>query len=175
LEFNALLRFAAFRAKLFTITLRKVTDLFQLLSQAKRASTRRNCGDGIRAERRVVEHEYEAGRRMPRNPSKPPVVILPFIGKKPKLQHPTATPTAPAQPTQPPRYSPGPPADRNPGDAGNQRAMLFETFGGRLRIDEQRGFFLDGRPIDYRDLMRKAKQLRITSGLSVEAKYWRHW
>src|SRR5690348_25972 len=110
------------------------------------------------------------GSLMPRKPSSHTVLILPFTGKTPKYTLPTNTPApvVPPEPEQPSRYSSGPPANRGPGDAGNQRAMLRETFGGRLRIEEHSGFFLDDRPINYRDLMRIAKKVRIKSGLSVE-------
>ena len=110
---------------------------------------------------------------MPQKP-KPTVQILPFTGKKPKRSHPPKASPTPA-PKRPLLDSSGPPADRNAGDGDNQRAVLYETFGTRLRIDDAHGYMLDGSPIKYPELMRIAKQIRKRNGMPLDAKYWSLW
>ena len=106
---------------------------------------------------------------MPQKRPSPPVQIIPFRGKKPNPS------TPPEKTDQLPRDASGPPADRTPGDADNQRAMLYQTFGGRFRIDERHGYVLDGRAMPYAEVMRIAKQVRKKLGLPLDAKYWGLW
>jgi hypothetical protein len=60
----------------------------------------------------------------------------------------------------------GPPAIRKEVDPESIRSAWIGAFGGRLKIDEQKGFYLDGRPITLDTLMTETNRIRKTHGLA---------
>lgn len=96
-------------------------------------------------------------------PKTPPVVV--------HLKRLKAAKSAPARKPGPPLYhkggrQEGPPAIRREVDAESHRAAWVGAFGSRLRIDEKRGFFLDGVPIILDDLMLETNRIRKANGLA---------
>jgi hypothetical protein len=59
----------------------------------------------------------------------------------------------------------GPPADRNLADPDTIQSIWITVFGHRLRIDETKGFTLDGRPINLDELMIETNRNRKANGL----------
>jgi hypothetical protein len=54
----------------------------------------------------------------------------------------------------------GPPARRDLVDPDAIRTAWRDAFGARLRINDERGFWLDGEPIALDDLMRETNRIR---------------
>jgi hypothetical protein len=52
----------------------------------------------------------------------------------------------------------------------SHRTAMVGALGKRLRIDEQKGFFLDGVPINLDPLMRETNRIRRANGLSPVGK-----
>jgi hypothetical protein len=61
----------------------------------------------------------------------------------------------------------GPPAVRKEVDPDSHRSAWVSAFGKRLKIDEQKGFYLDGRPISLDALMLETNRIRKAHGLAA--------
>jgi hypothetical protein len=55
-------------------------------------------------------------------------------------------------------------------DPDSHRTALIGAFGGRLKIDDQRGFLLDERPINLDPLMLEMNRIRKANGLAPVGK-----
>jgi hypothetical protein len=59
----------------------------------------------------------------------------------------------------------GPPAIRKEVEPDSIRLAWIGALGGRLKIDQEKGFYLDGRPVSLDDLMLETNRIRKANGM----------
>ena len=97
-----------------------------------------------------------------KRPISNPVVIL-FKKRKSDAKEPT--PKRGPEPCHRGSRQEGPPAIRKEVDPESIRSAWVAAFGKRLRIDEQKGFYLDGYPVTLDHLMTETNRVRKAYGM----------